>query len=253
MQPAELAAFAAALRDPAAPLPAGLVVPPGVRASERFAVHRNNVHASLIDALAERHPVTQALVGPEFFRAMARCFVLAQRPPDACLLHYGAGFPQFIATFAPARDLPYLHDVAALEGAWLETWSAPEAPVVELGVFAHGTPEAVAGAGLRAHPATRLLRSQWPAGSIWQCHQLPDPDLGGITWQPESVLLTRPHAHIRLTLLPPGSAAMATALLAGACIEEACGRALHAQPDLDPGTALRTLIETGFATEMLDP
>ena len=63
--------FAAALLDPALPCPAGLCVPAGADLARRFDVHRNNVVASLVEALADSFPVVLALVGEDFFRATA--------------------------------------------------------------------------------------------------------------------------------------------------------------------------------------
>ena len=67
--------FAAALLDPAAPCPSGLVTWNGSDAAQRFGVYRNNVTVSLIDAVADTFPVVQQLVGADFFRAMAGAFV----------------------------------------------------------------------------------------------------------------------------------------------------------------------------------
>ncbi len=63
--------FAAALLDPAAPVPSPLRRNGGKAPQKRFAVHRNNMIASLVAALAARFPVVHQLVGDEFFRAMA--------------------------------------------------------------------------------------------------------------------------------------------------------------------------------------
>jgi hypothetical protein len=95
--------------------------PPGLTAwnrsdpARRFAVYRNNVMVSLIDALADSFPVTQALVGEEFFRAMAGVFARAHPPRSPVMAHYGDGFAGFIEDFQPAASLPYLADVARLE------------------------------------------------------------------------------------------------------------------------------------------
>ena len=67
--------WAAALLDPERPAPPGLRAWNGSDPARRFAVHRNNVVASLVSALADGFPVVQALVGEEFFRAMAAVFV----------------------------------------------------------------------------------------------------------------------------------------------------------------------------------
>jgi hypothetical protein len=91
---------------PGAPCPPGLRTWNGSDPAQRFAVYRNNVVVSLIDALADTFPVVQQLVGPDFFRAMAGVFV--RRPPAALAGagHYGQAFPAFIARFPPAQACP---------------------------------------------------------------------------------------------------------------------------------------------------
>lgn len=53
--------------NPELPCPGGLTSWNGSDPELRFAVCRNNVMVSLIDALADTFPVVQALVGEEFF------------------------------------------------------------------------------------------------------------------------------------------------------------------------------------------
>lgn len=62
-----LEVFANALLAPDAPCPAGLFSSNGADPASRFAVYRNNVHSSLINALAAGYPVTLQLVGEAFF------------------------------------------------------------------------------------------------------------------------------------------------------------------------------------------
>ena len=62
--------FAAALLDPQRPCPDGLFSANGADPASRFAVYRNNVQSSLVNALADSYPVVLQLVGEEFFRAM---------------------------------------------------------------------------------------------------------------------------------------------------------------------------------------
>ena len=82
-------AFAAALLNPDLPCPGGLTTWNGSDPELRFAVYRNNVTVSLIDALADTFPVVQALVGEEFFRAMARVFAQANPPRSRLMAYYG--------------------------------------------------------------------------------------------------------------------------------------------------------------------
>ena len=58
------------------------------------------------------------LVGEEWFRAAAAVFVRGRLPRHPTLLHYGEGFADFLASFAPAAELPYLPGVARLDRFW---------------------------------------------------------------------------------------------------------------------------------------
>src|SRR5262245_24680154 len=109
--------FADALLDPEQPPPAGLGAPASVDPRRRFAVHRNNMVAGLVQALAARFPAVEKIVGAEFFNGMARAFVLAHPPRSPLLAHYGDVFPDFIDAFAPAGEVAYLGDVARIEAA----------------------------------------------------------------------------------------------------------------------------------------
>ncbi len=253
MQRAEFGAFAAALRDPEAPLPEWLAAPEGARIADRFAVYRNNMTASLVDVLADRFPVTHALVGQAFFRAMARAYVREHLPRDASLFRYGGSFAAFVAGFGPARELPYLPDVARVENAWHESWGAADAGPMGLRELAALPPEQLVHSRFGIHPAARLVRSPWPVGSLWSAHQQAEPDLSALAWQAESVLVTRPHARIHVQCLTPGAAALAAALLVGTTLEQAYEAAFAEDPVLDPGHALRVLADAGLFTETIDP
>lgn len=106
-------AFAGAVLDTDAAVPAPVSRKAGGVPSQRFGVYRNNVYASLIDVLD--FPVVMCLVGEDFFRTMARAYIEGEPPRSAVLLRYGAGFPAFVAGFPPAAPVPYLADMASLE------------------------------------------------------------------------------------------------------------------------------------------
>jgi Putative DNA-binding domain len=253
MQQAEFTRFAQALCDRSGTLPGGLVSRAGTALDDRFAVYRNNVHVSLVDALRDRFPIVLQMVGDEFFAAMARDHVVAHKPASPQLQEYGADFPQHVARFVPAQNLPFLPDMARLEYAWSESWAAAEAPAVSLDAIATMTTEALLQACVKRHPAARLLRSGYPVGTLWQLHQSPDPDLANVEWRPQDVLITRPQAEVKVSLLVPGVAAMASALMNGATVEVAAITAAAESPALDFGQALGGLINGGFITRITTP
>ncbi|RYY81157.1 MAG: DUF2063 domain-containing protein, partial [Comamonadaceae bacterium] len=173
------AAFASALLDPAASVPPGLRAWNGSDVARRFAVHRNNVVGALVRSLADNFPVVRALVGPEFFGAMAADFVRSQPPRSPVLALYGAGLPCFIATFMPARELPWLAGVARLEWARVEACHAADAPALDAAhaAVALAQPERTGELRPRLHPAARLVRSAHPVVSLWAAHH-GEGDLG---------------------------------------------------------------------------
>ncbi len=230
-----IAAFAAALTGPGAPPPA--LDPRG------FAVYRNNVAVGLTKALEARYPVTRRLVGDGFFRAMAGAYIAGHKPQNAVLIHYGADFPAFVAGFAPAAGLVYLPDVATLENAWLEAYHAAEAEPLALAALAEVAPERLESLRFVMHPAARLLRLAEPAASIWAAHQGEGEPAAPEVWAPEDALVTRPHADVRVRILPPRGFDLLAALAKGAPLGEAAAPLMAAGED--PGAHLVGLIEAG--------
>ena len=208
--------FAASVLDPALPMPDGLVGPDGEPDPKRFAIYRNNVVVSLIEALEEAFPAVHRIVGDDFFRAMARAYVMVQPPRSPIMLDYGAGFPDFIRSFEPAAGLPYLEDVARIELAWTEAYHAPENMPIDPSAFNEVDPDQVATIQLELHPSLRLVRSQFPALTIWQMNVadgVPAPvDLaaGG-----EDALIVRPAADVEVRSIPKGSMEFIRALSDG--------------------------------------
>ncbi|MFA5826551.1 MAG: DNA-binding domain-containing protein, partial [Gallionellaceae bacterium] len=114
----ELASFARAIirgEEPSSQIDANY---PNYSDAVAMEVYRNNYRGNLHDALAGAYPVVKQLVGDDFFRFMARKFIEQYPSHSANLHHYGTELPDFLATFAPAQELVYLADVAALEWAY---------------------------------------------------------------------------------------------------------------------------------------
>ena len=240
---ATVASFAAALADPAMGPPAETRGGAGRPDARRFAVYRNNVAVGLIGSLEMRYPITRRLVGDEFFRGLARAFVARNKPRSPVLIHYGAEFPAFVEAFAPARELPYLADVARLENAWVEAYHAADAAPLGLADLATVDPERLGDLRFVFHPAVRLLRLAHPAVSIWAAHQAAGEPRAPEHWRAEDAMITRPHADVDVRILPGGGYEFATALLSGAALADAA--APLAAEGVDPGPHLVGLVEAG--------
>jgi hypothetical protein len=240
-----------ALLDPERPLPPTLGVPQPPSARRRFAVHRNNMVAGLVNGLRERFPVVEKIVGEEFFAAMARAFVRRCPPRSPVLAGYGDELADFLAGFPPARELPYLADVARLEAARTRAYHAADIVPLDVAAFAALSPAEVDSIQVELHPSVELVRSPHPIVTIWAMNcgarQLAPSD----DWHDEDALVARPHLQVEVRALPAGGAVFLLALAGGARLGDAAARALRECRDFDLTLNLAGLIEAAVACRIV--
>jgi hypothetical protein len=244
-QPSYAAIFAPALLDPDRATPAAIVGPNGKATKKRYNVYRNNVTVSLIDALAAVFPATMRITGADFFRAMARFYVRATPPTSPLLFEYGRDFPDFVERYEHAQSMPWLADVARIERAWLDAYHAADEASLASQVLASIPPVRLADTTLTPHPATRVVRSRFPAISIFAANRSDGP-VGRIeASEPEDALVTRPRLEIVVRHLPPGGAVFLTHLIAGEPLGAAAAAAFADSPGFDLSANLAGMLEAG--------
>lgn len=242
--------FAAALLDAGRRPPDGLFATADL--DERFAVYRNNVVSGLSRALAAGFPAIEAIVGEEFFAAMAAIYVRVSPPVSPVLLDYGATLPDFLAEFEPAAELPYLADVARLELAYTRAFHAADAAALPADRLGSIAPDRIGALRVTLHPALQILRSPHPVVTIWAMNSDRAP-LGPIEdWTAQDALVLRPHHDTTVMSLAPGEAAFLLHLQAGATLVEAAGAALQDAESFDLAAALAALFARGAVIAFTD-
>lgn len=237
--------FRAGLLDPGHPAPAGLADAAGRPAGKRYDVYRNNVSASLIEALEQGFPVVYKLVGRDFFRAVAAVHVRATPPASPLMMLYGAAFPDFLAGFPPAQSLPYLADVARLEYAIRLAYHAADAAPLAGTALAAIPPEDLPGTRLHFAPAVRVVASNHPIHGLWRANTVPGapaPTPGA-----EAVLVARPDMDPTVTLIPAPALPVLTGLMAGTALGPAFDLG---GPGVDPAALLSLLVSNGAITAL---
>jgi len=231
----EQAAFAGALLRKGAAL-SGMTDGRGRAAADRFRVYRNNVIASLAQALEASFPTTRRLVGETFFRAAAVAYAEEEKPASPLLFRYGTTFPDFLATLPGLASFPFVPEAARIEYARLQSLNAADADPLPADALARLKPETLPAAVLEPHPATRLVAT--PAGglSAWRTNQ--DPPLP--TVEAAAALVTRPAMEVTVTPLSAAAANFASALMDGRPLGEAA-----AVEGLDLPPAIAALISSG--------
>ncbi len=217
--------------------------------AKRFAVYRNNVHVGLINALIANFPAVVRLVGTDFFHAMARDFIALHPPASRLMFEYGKELPEFMAGAPQLAAFPYLHDVAQLELMWLESFHEMDAPVVAPDDLARLAPDQLDQLKFKCHPATRMFKSTYAAGSIFLSNrqgQQPDEALDPTV--AECVLITRPALDVQMHVIGSGNFEFIHLLGSGQCLSSAAHVALDVDPKFDLSIGLNILLVTGAFT-----
>jgi Putative DNA-binding domain len=240
--------FSAALLDPGIAAPPVVIAHDGKNTARRFDVYRNNVVVSLIGAVIAIYPAVQKLTGADFFRAIARAYIRETPPKSALLFEYGREFPAFIDRYPYALGLPWLSDVARVERAWLDSYHAQDAAPLNPNTLSPVPPERLGELRFIAHPAARIVRSQYAATSIFSANREedpPDPAARIESSNPQDTLITRPGMQVEVRQLPPGGAAFLLGLLGGHTLSVAVEEATHASPAFDLPANLAGALEAG--------
>lgn len=253
-RPVDLEAeFADALLQPDRAVPVGVTGPRGKAAVKRFAVYRNNVTTGLTAALKATFPAIAALVGEEYFAALAREFIRVNPPASPLLWDYGREFGDFLDAFPPLAGYPYFGDTARLERAWLDAYHAADASAFDPRELAAVPPDELGRIGFVLHPALRIVKSRWPILSIFEANRgggaMPDLSSAGA----EDVLVNRPALDVSLTRLARGEAAFLACIGAGARLEAAAAAALEEAAEFDLASCLQRCLSCGAFAGLRPP
>lgn len=220
--------------------------PPGLQGLTEqagFSVYRNTVLKGCTDALCDNFPSVERLVGTDWLRGAAAIHAQQTPPKDARLVLYGEDFADFLDAFEPARELPYLADVARLDRLWLEAYTAPQEPALQWSDLAGMTASDLAPCHLQPRASARWRWfDQQPIYSIWRYNReaLPLPE--ELPWHAEGALLVGHAEGVTWQALDVGGCAFLDACASGHDLDQASTLALRAQADLDFTVLLGSLL-----------
>jgi hypothetical protein len=176
---------------------------------------------------------------------MAGVYLRKHPPTSPLMMFYGEAMPQFLRRFQPARSVPYLPDIAALELALRASYHAADATPINASALGMLSPDTLMGKRLRIAPATRTVTSEFPILSIYRANTRPDAPKP--VMQAEAVLITRPQFDPELHQIDTGSLRCLAALNVG----EPLGQAMAAAGEgHDLGAFLGKLLAQGAITEI---
>lgn len=220
-----------------------------------LSVYRNTVAKGCADALTGLFPAVTAVVGPDWMRGAAARFAAEHPPARASLIDYGEAFPDWLAVFEPAADMPFLPGLARLDRMWSEAHLAADAAPLEAQALAALTPEDFAVVRAVLHPSARLAAFDDGLPTLWSGLRAEEgpPDELALDPEPQAVLIVRPGGAVSHHTLSPGALAFLIACAADESLGEAAAVALAEEPDLDLSQAFAALIVAGAFSALQFP
>lgn len=215
--------------------------------SPGIAVYRNAVRSSYRKALGATFEAVKRLVGAAFFHGAVDAFARDCPSLSGDLNAFGDRFGEFLAGYGPARDLPYLPDVARLEWAVDEAGRAADVRGTReevLCALATIRPEDLARQRLALAPACRLLESPYPVFRIWQVNQPGFAGDAGVSLEEpgDRLLVRREAGEVLVEKIAPGEYAFLQAIARGADFAGCLAAATAADPRFDLGVVLAARI-----------
>ncbi|MGH8548870.1 MAG: DNA-binding domain-containing protein [Methylococcales bacterium] len=223
----------------------------GLSGVRRMRIYRNNSTASLSEALGAVYPVTERLLGEDFFRQTAKSYVREVRSASGDIRRYGSAFPAFLSTLPGLKNYPYLRDIARLEWAYHSVFHGEIKAPLDLTALRAVAHEDYPALRFRLQPAARLMASDYPVLRIWQVNLEAWPgdrtvnlDEGGV-----HLLIQRREDSITVESLAAGDYRLLERLNHGERLADAIAAVVSVEPDFDPGGALGRFVSRGVLAD----
>lgn len=221
------------------------IIPGKIGVQRRLEIYSNNVQSNLISALEAVYPVIQNLVGVDFFKQVAREYLVRYPSSSGDIHGFGVQFPQFLSWFRGLERLTYLSDTARLEWAIHEAFHSADSTSLPLEKLATVAPEDYSRLKFILHPACRLLTSIYPIKRIWEINQ-PDYekedsvhlDEGGVY-----LLLCRPEFMVELMDLSLPEYNLLLSIATGSGFSEGTEQVLKIDQSFKAGPFLQIMVE----------
>lgn len=209
-------------------------------------VYRNNSVSAFADVLRANFMSVEALVGREYFSALALKFIENYPYQKRTLIGYGSGFAKTLED----HKLPYLSSFARLDRAWTQAHIATDTTSLELESFVKslGPDGDLLGQSLSPKPDVQVITNQWPVYNIWA--KLRDSqELGeSIEMEPmeEHVLLWRLDNEVIHKTLSEREFTFINAVFKQNTLGQASALAQEITPELDINTMLIGMMNAGI-------
>lgn len=216
-------------------------------------VYRNNVREAFFGSLKAAYPVLHRLVGPDYFRQMAKSYQDRHPSRSGNLIYVGQMMPQFLQAEFGASEFAYFVDVARLEWACQLSLVAADSGILHRNALLTVEPADYPALRFRLHPSVQLVSSNYPLFRIWRSNQ-PEYDAEeqiDLAESGDKLLVRRDVDTVEIRRLDSSQFEFLAALAAGACLADALLAAEKTGAEFDLGSNLEMGVAVGIIVDFL--
>ena len=220
-------------------------------ARERLEIYANAYFYRLLDVFKEEFPATLAILGEVNFHNLVTGYLVDYPPKEPSIIHAGSHLPDFIRAHPLGERWRYLGDLARLERTTLEIFHAPDATALDAATMRHLAPHEWPGMIMRAHPASRILDTNWRVDEILHAIET------GETWSepegaPASIIVWRQNSRVNYRVVERAERAGLEMARDGAAFASICEAiSAEADGDEDPATLINRLLTRWFGEGLI--
>lgn len=171
--------------------------------ADRWHVYAHGYAARLTEALGLEHAAIARILGPEAFAALVHRYAAVFPPRSFDLANAGDRLARFLEFDSATQDLPFLPDLARLERAVAECFTAADAEPIAWSDLRALDAERVAALRLGLAPGVALLTSAWPLEQLWRARLEEDDDAVSIPLEgrPSRLLVFRREGRVSVAIV----------------------------------------------------
>lgn len=168
----------------------------------RLSIYHHHIMTTLTNALRQTYPLIVKLVGFDFFYLAAKDYILNYPSRNSTLHEYGEYFSDFLADYAPVKNLVYLSEVADFEWKCRQIYFAPDHAPLDVNTLYTIARENYDRLHFSMHPASMLMKCYFPLLKIVELCQEPDAQEVNLNEKGVNLLIFRKELDIILSDLP---------------------------------------------------
>ncbi|MCG8673430.1 MAG: DNA-binding domain-containing protein [Pseudomonadales bacterium] len=142
--------------------------------AKRLNAYKNNYHVTLIQWLKKTYPMTERMVGSDYFRQLANSFIKEHPLTDSSLDNYGSEFAIHIDALSCQRPelsgLPFLTDLALADWYLHCAYYAVNRSIFDVQAFSKLSQQEQLKVELCIGEDLFVIESTWPIKELWAMH-----------------------------------------------------------------------------------